>query len=107
MQVFGTLKLLVVLLGPSWLLWGRSGPKKAPKIGPQALNGQQEAQAQPAGALLEALVSKMAPRWLQDGSKLAQDGPKWSKIACWEPFWFFRDCLGRPWTPEDLQKPMV
>jgi hypothetical protein len=33
MQVFGTLKLLVVLLGPSWLIWGRSGPKKVPKIG--------------------------------------------------------------------------
>ena len=33
MQVFGNLKLLVVLWGPSWLLWGRSGPKKAPKIG--------------------------------------------------------------------------
>ena len=73
MQVFGTLKLLVVLLGPSWLLWGRSVPKKAPKIGPQmALNGQQEAQAQPARALLEALVSKMAPRWLQDGSRWPQ-----------------------------------
>ena len=41
MQVFGTLKLLVVLLGPSWLLWGRSGAKKAPKISHQmALNGK-------------------------------------------------------------------
>ena len=70
MQVFGTLKLLVVLLGPSWLFWGRPGAKKAPKISPQmVLNGQQEAHAQPDGALLEALVSKMAPRWLQDGSK--------------------------------------
>ena len=80
MQVFGTLKLLVVLLGSSWLLWGRSGPKKAPKIGPQmASNGQQEAQAQPAGALWEALVSKMAPRWLQDGSrwlKMAPSSPR-------------------------------
>ena len=52
MQVICTLKLLVVLLGPSWLLWGRSGAKKAPEIGPQmALNGKKEAQAQPAGAL--------------------------------------------------------
>ena len=80
MQVFGTLKLVVVLLGPSWLLWGRSGAKKAPKIGPQmALNGQQEAQAKPAGALLEALVSKMAPRWLQNGSrwlKMAPSSPR-------------------------------
>ncbi len=80
MQVFGTLKILVVLLGPSWLLWGRSVAKKAPNIGPQmALNGQQEAQAQPAGALLEALVSKMAPRWLQNGSrwlKMAPSSPR-------------------------------
>ena len=35
MQVFDTLKLLMLLLGPSWLLLGRSGPKMAPKMGPQ------------------------------------------------------------------------
>ena len=35
MQVFGTLKLLVVILGPSWLLWGRSGPKMGPKMDPE------------------------------------------------------------------------
>ena len=80
MQFFGTLKLLMVLLGSSWLLFARFAPKIAPKMGPQiAPNrpkmgylGEQEAQAQPAGALLEALVSKMAPRWL----KMAQHGPK-------------------------------
>ena len=73
MQVFGTLKLLVVLLGPSWLLWGRSGPKKAPKIGSQmALSGQQEAQAQPAGALLKTVLFKMAPGWL----KMAPSNPR-------------------------------
>ena len=72
----------MVLLGPPWLLSGRFGPKVAPKMGPQmAPNrskmghlGAQEAQAQPAGALLEALVSKMAPRWLKmaPGSSLAE-----------------------------------
>ena len=35
MQVVGTLKLLMVLLGPSWLLLGGSGPKMAPKMDPQ------------------------------------------------------------------------
>ena len=35
MQVFCSLKLLMVLLGPSWLLLGRSGPKMTSKMGPQ------------------------------------------------------------------------
>ena len=35
MQVFGTLKQLMAILGPSWLLLGRSGPKIGPKMGPQ------------------------------------------------------------------------
>ena len=30
-----SLKLLIVLLGPSWLLLGRSGPKTDPKTAPQ------------------------------------------------------------------------
>ena len=59
MQVFGTFKLLMVLLGSSWLLFGRSGPEMAPKMGPQMASnrskmghlGEQEAQAQPAGAI--------------------------------------------------------
>jgi hypothetical protein len=73
MQLCSNLKLLVVLLGPSWLLWGRSGPKKPPEIGPQmALSGQQEAQAQPAGALLKTVLFKMAPRWL----KMAPSNPR-------------------------------
>ncbi len=72
--------LLMALLGSSWLLLGRFGPKMAPKMGPQmAPNrpkmghlGAQEAQAQPARALLEALASKMAPRWL----KMASSSPR-------------------------------
>ena len=73
MQLCSNLKLLVALLGPSWLLWGRSGLKKLPEIGPQmALSGQQEAQAQPAGALLKTILFKIAPRWL----KMAQRNPR-------------------------------
>ena len=59
MQVFGTLGLLMVLLGSSWLLLGRFGPKLAPKMGPRIAQnrakmgylGEQEAQAQPAGTI--------------------------------------------------------
>ena len=47
--------------------------------------------------------SKMAPGWL----KMAQDGPKETKIASWEPFWVFRRCLRRPWAPKNLQKAKV
>ena len=81
MQVFGTLKLLVVLLGPSWLLWGRSGPKKAPKIGPQM--ALKIANKRHRLSLPELSEKLLFPRWLQDGSrmapgwlKMAQDGPK-------------------------------
>ena len=35
MQVFGTLGLLMVLLGSSWLLLGRSGSKMIPKMAPK------------------------------------------------------------------------
>ena len=35
LYVFTTLCLLMRLLGPSWLLLGRFGPKMAPKMGPQ------------------------------------------------------------------------
>ena len=61
------------------------GPKTELKI---ALNGGQEAQSQPAGAILKALVRKMVPRWL--------------KIS-----WVFRGCLGRPWNPKTLKEQMV
>ena len=80
MQFFGTLKLLMVLLGASWLLLGRSGSKMIPKMGPEMAPdrlkmdhlGDQEARANPAGDILEALVSKMAPRWL----KMAPSSPR-------------------------------
>ena len=72
--------LLIAILGSSWLLLCRFGPKMAPKMGPQMAPsrprmghlGAQEAQAQLARALLEALASKMAPKWLQNGSRWPQ-----------------------------------
>ena len=36
MQLFGSLKLLMALLGSSCPLFGRSGPKMGPKMGPQS-----------------------------------------------------------------------
>ena len=59
-------------------------------------DGEHGAQANLAGAILKALVSKMAPRWL-----------KMAPIASWDPSWVFRGCLGRPWTPKNLGKPSV
>ena len=59
MQVLGTLNLLMVLLGPSWLLLGGSGLEMGPKMGPQMApnllkmdhNGELGAQEFPARGL--------------------------------------------------------
>ena len=104
MQVFGSLKLSMALLGSSWPLlgpiWSQNGPQNGPqncpkmvqkvvqkttpkkvnfkpildpKMGPKMSNfGGAAAQAEPAGAHLKALVSKMAPRWL----KMASSSPR-------------------------------
>ena len=104
MQLFGSLKLLMALLGPSWPLlgpiWSQNGPQNGPKSGPKSAQnsvqkmdpkitpkipvlgpkmdpkmghlGGAPAQSQEAGAILKALVSKMAPRWL----KMAPSSPR-------------------------------
>ena len=83
MQVFGTLKLLMVLLGPSWLLLGRSGPKMGPKMVPQMPpNRPQNHLKEGRGKLntiknVELLLMlglgfKMVPRWL----KMAPSSPR-------------------------------
>ena len=104
MQVFGSLKLSMVLLGSSWPLlgpiWSQNGPQNGPqnypkvvqkvvqkttpqkmnfkpilgpKMGPKIGNfGGPPAQSQEAGAILKALVSKMAPRWF----KMASSSPR-------------------------------
>ena len=103
MQVFGSLKLSMALLGSSWPLlgpiWSQNGPqnghqncpkvvqKVVQKTKPKKVNfkpilgpkmdpkmgylGGGPQQAQEAGAILKALVSKMASRWL----KLASTSP--------------------------------
>ena len=85
------------LLGP---IWPQNGPQNAPQSGPKMVQklvqkmtpknanfkpilgpkmdpkmsylGEGAAQAEPAGALLKALVFKMAPRWL----KMASSSPR-------------------------------
>ena len=37
MQDFGSLKLLVALLGASWPFLGRSGPRMVPKMAPKVV----------------------------------------------------------------------
>ena len=92
MQLFGSLESLMALLGTSWSLlgpiWSQNGPKSVPKnvqklvqkmtptitkniliLGPKmdpkmVQGGGAGPRANPAGAILKALVSKMA----QDGS---------------------------------------
>ena len=66
MRVFGILHLLMVLLGPSWPLLGRSDPKMDPRIDPKRTqDGEPGARSQAAGANLEALGPKMLLRWLK------------------------------------------
>ena len=104
MQVFGSLKLSMALLGSSWPLlgpiWSQNSPQNGPQNGPKVVQqmvqkttpnkvnfkpilgpkmgpkishfGEGAAQAEPAGALLKALVFKMAPRWL----KMASSSPR-------------------------------
>ncbi len=43
----------------------------------------------------------------QDGSKMAQDGPEKPKTSYWETSSGIRGCLGRPWTPKNLEKQFV
>ena len=98
--------LLMVFLGSSWLLLGRFGPTMAPKMGTQMATsrpkmghlGAHESQAQPARALLEALASKMAPRWLQNGSIW----PQLAQYSILGALLGLRRLLGRPWTPKNL-----
>ena len=72
MHVFGILHLLMVLLGPSWPLFGQSGPKTIPQMDPKMTqDGEPGARSQAAAANLEALGPKMLLRWL----KMARSSP--------------------------------
>ena len=106
MQDFGSLKLLVALLGPSSPLlgpiWSQNGPQNGPKSGPK--NAQKFVQKMDPKITpkMPVLGPKMAPklgskrptlldgshlgqpsgaRWPQDGPKMAQDAQDAPKMA--------------------------
>ena len=73
MHVFSILRVLEVLLGPSWPLLGGSGPKMGPQIDPKITqDSEPRARSQAAGAILEALGLNMPQRWL----KMALGSPR-------------------------------
>ena len=80
MQVFGTLKLLMVLLGPSRLLLGRFGPKMNPKMGPKMVPNRPSNHLREGRCKLKTIknvkLSLILGVWFKDGSKMAQDGPE-------------------------------
>ena len=69
----GHLGVILAPLGPIWSQNGsQNGCPNGSKSTQDGLLGAQEAQAQPAGAILKAVTFKMAPRWL----KMASSSPR-------------------------------
>ena len=99
MQVFGSLKLLIGLLGPSRLLWGRfrpqnwsqngskSSPKSNEKLVPKMVPTMAPKWLQFGPQYCPKMVPKMVPKWfqsfqgLQDVPKTTKEGPRCPKIA--------------------------
>ena len=98
MQDFGSLKLLVALLGPSWRLlgpiWSQNGPQNGPKSRPKSAQQLVQKMDPTITPNMPVLGPKMAPkmnskisalldasllgqssgaRWPQDGAKMVQD----------------------------------
>ena len=109
MQDFGSLKLLVALLGPSWPLlgpiWSQNGPQNRPKSGPKSAQKLFQNIDPKITQKMPVLGPKIAPklgskipahiggsllgqssgaRWPQDGPKMAQDAQDAPKMA---PTW--------------------
>ena len=94
MQVFGSLKLLIGLLGPSRLLWGRfrpqnwsqngskSSPKSNEKLVPKMVPTMAPKLLQCGPQNCTKMDPKMVPKWsqtfqgLQDVPKTTQDSPR-------------------------------
>ena len=90
MLVFGTLGLLMVLLGPFWLLLGRFGPKMAPKMDPQMAPNRPQNHLKEGRRKLKTIKNvklslnlglgfKMVPRWLKmapSSTRQTQASPK-------------------------------
>ena len=74
MQLFGSLKVLMALLGSSCPLLGRSGPKMGPKMGPKS--GPKSDQK---------VVQKMTPKMTKKSANFGpqngpQNGPRWRDL---------------------------
>ena len=71
MQLFGSLKLSMALLDPSWLLlgpiWSQNGPENGPKKYPK---------------VVQKIVQKTAPKKLNSKTILGSNlGPFWGQMA--------------------------
>ena len=105
MQDFGSLRLLVALLGPSSPLlgpiWSQNGPQNGPKSGPKSAQKLVKKMDPKITPKMPVLGPKMAPKWgrkfrgtliqATSGTLLAQDGPKmalrWLKMPKMRPRW--------------------
>ena len=80
MQVFGTLKLLMVLLGPSRPLLGRCGPKMHPKMGAKTAPNRPQNHSKESRCELKTIknvkLSLILGVWFKMVSKMALDGPE-------------------------------
>ena len=69
-RYFGALDApLEPIMAPLGPIWSQTVPKMGPQMAPNRVKmghlGDHRAQSQEARAILKALVSKMAPRWLK------------------------------------------
>ena len=121
MQDFGSFKLLVALLGPSWPLlgpiWSQNGPQNGPKSGPKSAqklvqkmdpnltpknasfgpqNGPKLGSKIPRDIDPSLLGQSSGATWPQDGPKMAQDAQDAPKMA---PRWPQMPTTRLPWRP--------
>ena len=76
--VLGTLGLLMALLGSSWLLLGRFGPKMAPKMDPQMAPNRPQNHLKEGRCKLKTIKNVQQSLKLGLGFKMV---PRWLKIA--------------------------
>ena len=80
LYVFATLGLLMVLLGPFWLLLGRFGPKMAPKMDPQMAPNRPQNHLKEGRCKLKTIKNVKLSLNLGLGFKVwFQDGSRWPK----------------------------
>ena len=100
MQILGSLKLLMALLGPSWPLLGPIWPPNGPQNGPQSNPN-----------MVQKLVQKMTPKKSKIkpilGPKMdPKMGPRAAQnwLPFWTHFWFnFGVAFGGFWVPSGPQ----